>query len=103
MRIRGRALSIAVSIDGQKPQVVRGFTPATQNSETFLGDAHYENVRNNTRIMRFQQNVETPGRHTLKIIMVDPTVVVQKIIIHDTELPYSFFGPPENTLNGGAN
>jgi hypothetical protein len=30
--------------------------------------------------------------------MVDPTVVVEKIMIHDTDLPYSYFGPPESTL-----
>jgi hypothetical protein len=27
--------------------------------------------------------------------MVDPTVVVQKIVLHDQPLPTSYFGPPE--------
>jgi hypothetical protein len=26
--------------------------------------------------------------------MVDPTMVVEKIVVHDEPLPYSFFGPP---------
>jgi hypothetical protein len=99
----GRALAIAVAIDGQEPQVVKVFTPETQKDETFLGNSLFENDKNNARVMHFQQNVETPGKHTLKVIMVDPTVVVQKIIIHDTKLPYSFFGPPENILNGVGN
>jgi len=30
--------------------------------------------------------------------MIDPAVV-QKIVIHDKDLPYSYFGPPENSLN----
>ena len=99
----GRALSIAVSIDGKEPQIVQVFTPTTRQEETFLGRSFYENTRNNARIMHFQQNVDVPGRHTLKITMVDPTVVVQKIIIHDKELPYSYFGPPESALNGATN
>jgi hypothetical protein len=27
--------------------------------------------------------------------MVDPMVVVQKIVLHDQPLPLSYFGPPE--------
>ena len=99
----GRALAIAVAIDEQEPQVVKVFTPETQKDETFLGNSLFENDKNNARIMHFQQTVDVPGRHTLRITMVDPTVVVQKIIIHDQELPYSYFGPPENSLNGAAN
>jgi len=97
--VPGRALAIAVSIDGHDPQVVKVFSPATEKDETFLGQQFYENTSNNARIMHFQQNVDLPGKHTLKITMVDPTIVVQKIIIHDADLPYSYFGPPENTLN----
>jgi hypothetical protein len=98
----GRALSIAVSIDGKEPQIMQVFSPASRQEETFLGQRFYENTSNNARIMRFQQNVDVPGKHMLKITMVDPTVVVQKIVIHDTELPYSYFGPPESTLNSAT-
>jgi hypothetical protein len=31
--------------------------------------------------------------------MVDPTMVVEKIILHDKPLPCSYFGPPEMRLN----
>ena len=55
------------------------------------------------RIMRFQQTVGAPGKHILRITIVDSTVVLQKIIIHDTDLPYSYFGPPESNRNGAAN
>jgi hypothetical protein len=44
--------------------------------------------------MRFKQIVSTPGKHMLKIILVDPTVVVMKVVIHDSLLPASFFGAP---------
>jgi hypothetical protein len=46
--------------------------------------------------VRFNQTVQVPGKHTLKIHMLDPTVVVMKIILHDAPLPASYFGPPEN-------
>ena len=95
----GRGLSVAVSIDEQEPQIVKVFSPETRLDETFLGRRYYENTRNNARIMRFQQNVNAPGRHTLKITMVDPTVVLQKIVIHDKDLPYSYFGPPDGVPN----
>jgi hypothetical protein len=80
-----RGLGIAVSIDDQPPQVVNVFTPATYKDEDFLGRAYNDNTRNNARTMHFTQKIEAPGKHTLKISMVDPTVVVQKIIIHDDE------------------
>ena len=52
--------------------------------------------------MQFIQKVATPGKHTLKITMVDLTVVVQSIIIHDAPLPPSYFGPPPNAPNGAG-
>jgi hypothetical protein len=95
-----RKLGIAVSIDDGPPQVVEVFTPQTQKTESFLGEAHYANDANNARTMRFSQTVTTPGRHTLRLTMVDPTVVVEKIVVHDEELPPSYFGPPCHSLNG---
>jgi hypothetical protein len=50
--------------------------------------------------LHFNQTVSTPGKHTLNIIMVDPTVVVMKVIIHDAPLPMSYFGPPESVRHG---
>jgi len=94
-----RALALAVSIDDQALQVVGAFTPATYKSEDFLGKAFGQNTRNNARVMRFTQTIDKPGKHTLKITMVDPTIVVQKIIIHDRPLPASYFGPPESAPN----
>ncbi len=99
----GRALAIAVSIDGQAPQVVKVFADTTEQAERFLGRQFYESTSNNARIMHFQQNVDVPGKHTLRITMVDPTVVVQKIVIHDNDLPYSYFGPPEYNLKSPRN
>jgi hypothetical protein len=96
----GRGLGVAVSLDGGPPQVVNVFTPQTTKDETFLGRAFDANTRNNARTMRFTQKVGAPGKHTLKIAMVDPTIVVQSVIIHDAPLPESYFGPPPSMPNG---
>jgi hypothetical protein len=95
-----RGLGLALSIDDQPPQVVNAFSPATYKDEDFLGRNYNENTRNNTRVLHFNQTVSTPGKHTLNIIMVDPTVVVMKVIIHDAPLPMSYFGPPESVRHG---
>jgi hypothetical protein len=89
-------LGLAVSLDAQVPDIRYVFTPETRVSETFLGKAFNENTQNNARTMHFVVTVEKAGRHTLKLAMVDPAVVLQKIIIHDEDLSYSYFGPPEN-------
>lgn len=91
-----RALALAISMDDQPAQVVNVFTPATFKSEDFLGRAFGDNTRNQARVMHFKQTVGAPGKHTLKIHMVDPTVVVMKVVIHDAPLPASYFGPPES-------
>ena len=89
-------MGVAVSIDDQPPQVVNVFTPATYKDEDFLGRQFYENDPTTPVSCTLRRTVNTPGQHTLKITMVDPTVVVMKIIIHDAPLPSSYFGPPES-------
>jgi hypothetical protein len=90
-----RALALGVSIDNEPVQVLNVFTPATFKDEDFLGRKFDQNVRNNTRVLHVKETVSAPGKHMLKITMVDPTVVIMKIIIHDSPLPPSYFGPPE--------
>jgi hypothetical protein len=92
-------LGLAVSLDGQAPEVRYVFTPETRVSETFLGKAFAENAKNNARTMHFTVTADRAGRHTLKLAMVDPAIVLQKIIVHDDDLPYSYFGPPETVMN----
>jgi hypothetical protein len=44
--------------------------------------------------MHFTGEATSAGQHTLSIRMVDPTVVVERIVIHKDPLPKTFFGPP---------
>jgi len=87
-------LGVAVAIDEGVPQIVRVFSPETRQSQDFLGRDYQANTEANARTVRFSQSIDAPGRHILKIMMIDPTMVIQKIIIHDAKLPDSYFGPP---------
>ena len=91
----GNNLGLSVSLDEQQPKVKYVFTPETRQDETFLGKAFQENAENNARTMHFTVTADKAGRHTLKLTVVDPMIVLQKIIIHDEDLPYSYFGPPD--------
>jgi hypothetical protein len=93
--IAGNYLGLAVGLDKQMPQVKYVFTEQTHKDETFLGRTFYENARNNARTMHFSVDADTVGRHVLRLFMIDPAIVVQKIIVHDGILLPSYFGPPE--------
>jgi hypothetical protein len=88
-------LGLAVSLDAGAPDIRYVFTPASRESETFLGKAFQENAVNNVRTMHFTVTADRAGRHVLKLEMIDPAVVVQKIVVHNEPLPESYFGPPE--------
>jgi hypothetical protein len=92
-----RGIRIAVALDDEPPQVLDIF--ANRAAESFLGEnwsAHA--ARDNARFIRSSHQVGAAGQHVLKLSMVDPGIVLQKIIIHDRPLPESYFGPLESSL-----
>lgn len=98
----GRRLSVAVSLDAQPNTVLTVFTDERRTSEDFLGVAHADNARANARTMRTTVNVPAAGRHTLRITMVDPTIVIERIIVSKGALPASYFGPPDTGTAGNG-
>jgi hypothetical protein len=50
----------------------------------------------NARFSKTNHQILSPGYHTLKIWMVDPGVVLQKIIVDTGGLGQSYPGPPES-------
>jgi hypothetical protein len=88
-------LSYAVSIDGETPQVVNA-TAATGADDTSMNRQWERNTSDNVNLTRTTHVISTPGVHTLRFWMVDPTVVVQKLVVDTGGLRPSYFGPPES-------
>ena len=53
-------------------------------------------VMENIKIITSEHIIENPGEHTLQFWMVDPGLVLQKIVVETREIPYSYLGPPES-------
>ncbi len=85
----GRGLRYAVSWDEQPPKVIdaveRNTVPEWE-----------ETVSDAVRKVKTQMDVSGTGYHTLKFWMVDPGVVLQKIIVNTGGLKPSYLGPPES-------
>ncbi|MEQ4304872.1 glycosyl hydrolase 115 family protein [Plantactinospora sp. B6F1] len=92
-------LRYAVSIDGAAPQVVN-VTTATGANDTSMNRQWERNTSQNVNVTTTTHPVDGPGVHTLKFWMVDPTVVVQHLVVETAELPYSYLGPPESRRTG---
>jgi len=98
--IPGRKLAVAVALDDQ-PAVVRAvFTAEDGPAQDFLGAAHSVNTANNARTMQFKVKADRAGRHVLKVAMIDPTLVLQTLIISRGGPKNSLFGPPPVSAPG---
>ena len=51
-----------------------------------------DEVFDNIRWLDVKLDNATPGRHTLKIIMIDPEIVVEQIVVNPDNNHYSYFG-----------
>jgi hypothetical protein len=88
-------LKYGISIDDEPPQIVRIHANDT------IPDWKYpqvwnQSVSDNIRILTTNHFISVPGEHTLKIWMVTPGVVLQKIVIDTGNLKPSYLGPPES-------
>lgn len=114
-----RGLRIAVSIDNDAPQILdarqglhdefKEYTPENLKKSNILKafpksnpnlylTGYKKRMRNevfdNIRWLDTQLHVTTPGLHTLKIRMVDPEVVLEKIVINPDNRYPSYLGAP---------
>jgi hypothetical protein len=91
-----RPVRLAVSFDQEPPQTVI-VVPQGYNAQN--GNRDWEDaVRNNARVVTSSHTIAAAGYHTLKVWMVDPAVVLEKIVVNTSAAPLrsSYLGPDES-------
>lgn len=113
-----RGLRLGVQLDDSKTEVIdarRGlvdtfdeYTPANLKISkklkplpprgTMALNGHGKGMRNevfdNIRWLDATFPIDKPGKHTLKIKMIDPEIVIEQIVVNPDDSRYSYFGPP---------
>ncbi len=98
--IPGQPLRLGVSLDDQPVKILQ-LVPADYKAQA--GNLDWEKVvADNARSVQSRIVVGQPGYHTLKYWMVDPGVVLQRIILDMGGLQPSYLGPPES-FHGALN
>ncbi len=93
--VPGRGLRFAVSVDDGPRTVVDALKHNTEKDwETAVSDG--------VKKVTIPLSNLTAGHHTLKIWMVDPGVVLERIVLSHGPLPSSYLGPPESFLGQSA-
>jgi hypothetical protein len=87
--VPGRGLRFAIGFDDQAPQVVDALAQNTQRDWE-------ASVKDSVRHILSTHSISQAGYHTLKIRMVDPGLVLQKIVVDLGGLKPSYLGPPES-------
>lgn len=81
----GDSVRLAVALDGGQPQVLDPKKCSTAD------------VLSNLRRFTTNLTVTQSGRHTLTVWMVDPGVVLDKIVLYTSASKDSYLGPPETS------
>ena len=87
--VPGRGLRYSVAIDSQTPAIVDAWANNKQKDwEQAVSDGVH---KVDTPVL-----IDTPGAHTLHFCMVDPGVVVEKLVLSRGRQSPSYIGPPES-------
>ena len=94
--VAGRGLRFAASFDDAAPQIITA-VPATFSVGGGDGNRDWETtVSDGVRKVKASFALAQPGPHTLKVWMVDPGVVLQKLVVDLGGVRPSYLGPPES-------
>jgi len=87
--VHAAGLRYAVSFDDQPPQIVNAAADTTLRAwERWVSD--------NAIVTITQHHLASSGEHVLHFWMVDPGVVLQKVVVERGQVPPSYLGPPES-------
>jgi hypothetical protein len=90
-----QGLRYGISFDDEQPQIVnmhKGNTTPDWKYPQWWNEA----VSNNIIILTSKHTIKNPGEHILKFWMVDPGVVLQKLVVETRRVRPSYLGPPES-------
>jgi hypothetical protein len=93
--VPGRGLRFAVSVDNGPRTVIDVLEHNTQNDWE-------QAVSDGVRKVSIPLSIANAGYHTLKIWMVDPGLVLERIILSHGRLLPSYLGPPESFHGNGS-
>jgi hypothetical protein len=89
-----RGVRIGVSVDEGPPApltvVPKGYVAGDGNRDW------EESVKDSIRVVKSNPVFNAPGQHTLKVWMVDPGIVLQRVVVDTGGLRPSYLGPPES-------
>ncbi len=90
-----RDIRIAVSFDDETP--VYMVNVPDKFKVHWSNPAWAQTVVKQARQTKTTLKIKSPGNHTLKVWLIDPGVVLEKIIVNTGGLRPSYLGPPEST------
>src|SRR5262249_7888453 len=90
----GRSLRYAIAFDDQPPQTI-DILPERKNRDGLPADWD-KSVKDSVRVSKSKHSLTRSGYHTLSISMIDPAVVLEKIVVDLEGLKPSYLGSPES-------
>jgi len=93
----GEGLRFAISIDDEEPQIIN-MHEGTEVPDWKYPDWWNSAVLNNIIVKKSTHKVVEPGNHVLKYWLVDPAIVLQKLVINNGGAKPSYLGPPESII-----
>jgi endo-1,4-beta-D-glucanase Y len=96
-----QGLRYGLSFDDETPQIVNIHEKDTVPDWKYP-PAWNQAVGENIKVMTSEHLLAKPGEHVLKFWMVDPGIVLQKIVVDTGGVKPSYLGPPESPFAGGS-
>ncbi len=85
----GSGFRYAISFDDETPQVI--------NVHEAYSQAEWErSVKDSVRVLTSKHVLARPGSHLLKFWVIDPALVIQKLVVNTGVVRPSYLGPPES-------